>query len=324
MSTRDKIKEIADQAGWEVLSAAYVNRQWEVHVTLQEGRLAPLTWNHERRQTPCYIYRGSKDQLISQMQTDNRHVEKDNIGRNYTGHVEAPLRHGEARIRHHGTLKRLHCSNGECFPSYSQHGQDIEVFQHLKHLRGGIFVDIGSSAPIGLSNTYSLYKHYGWKGICVDANPEYVQSMRQARKDIPVVQAAVSNRNGERLRFATCKMVGGLEDRFPTVGNSTQFNERRKAALDSGECIEVETQTITRILNQHREFNHRDIDYMSIDVEGGELQVLQGINWERYTVKCLSVEHNGNQQKLRSFMRHKGYESKRLGGDLFFYKPENV
>lgn len=101
--------------------------------------------------------------------------------------------------------------------SYSQHGEDLFVKKHFPAGHKGTYVEIGSSHPIRISNTYLFYKN-GWSGVCVDPIPTYSILYKIYRKRDTFINGGVSNTRG-KLRFFEC---------FPRVLSSFDESYIRK------------------------------------------------------------------------------------------------
>lgn len=158
---------------------------------------------------------------------------------------------------------------------YSQSKQDEWVLKNLSYKKEGVFVDIGAYDGIQTSNSYALEKHYNWSGICIEANAEAYQKLIKNRNCINLF-GAVSNYNGECF-FST--------DKISNAGIKTP-------------CF---------ILNDILEKNLKQniIDYLSLDVEGHEVSILETINFDKWKFKFITVEHNlycnGPEQKNKIF-----------------------
>jgi FkbM family methyltransferase len=144
---------------------------------------------------------------------------------------------------------------------YSQAGQDRWVVDMLGD-RPGYFVDVGAYDGIQTSNTYAL-ELAGWHGVCIEASPAVAAACASNRRCHTVAKAATATEGYVRLRGDRIVPHGG---------------------------IQVPSGTLTEILRSVDA--PAAIDYLSLDIEGGELLALQGLDFERYTVTLITVEHN--------------------------------
>ena len=187
--------------------------------------------------------------------------------------------------------------------SYSQIEQDLHVIKYFDYKKNGYFVDIGANDGIDLSNTYLLEKKYGWKGICIEAIPSIFNKLKKNRPDIITIESAVYNINGSTVEMSEANMLSGI----------TKDIDKHMQAK-SGKNIKQTTKTLTKILEENNSPTY--IDYMSLDTEGSEYKILQGIDFNKYTFGYINIEHN-NVEPRRTQMR------KLLEQNDYVYLAEN-
>lgn len=189
--------------------------------------------------------------------------------------------------------------------NYSQFGQDIHIINNIYNKKkNGYFVDIGAYDGVNMSNTYLLEKNYEWKGICVEGNPRYFKKLESIRKSINVSCAIYINDN-EELDFID-DINGGCSGFQKT--NSHNF-------LNDCPIIKVKTKNLTKLLEENNAPNF--IDYLSIDTEGSEYDILNSHNFDKYKFGYITVEHNHintNRLKIRNLLTSKGYKFYRENG----------
>ena len=213
----------------------------------------------------------------------------------------------------------VNTQNGNFPLFYGQIKQDALALQLLLNKRGGIFVDIGAHNGITFSNTYIL-EQLGWKGICIEANPDVFTELeynRNCKKE----NIAVSDKLGEAKFLKVSgysQMLSGLMSTLNDVQieqMQTEFENHEGAK----ETIKVKTDTFNNIMN--RIFpRRRHIDFVSIDVEGGEWKILKSIDYEKYSIDLLCVEKNYDKAIVHPFMESKGYVVLETEQDDFFVK----
>lgn len=165
---------------------------------------------------------------------------------------------------------------------YSQSGQDEWVYKTLNEKQDGFYIDVGAYDGIESSNTYAL-ELIGWKGVCIEANTDAFNRLRQARGSINI-NMAVNHYKG------ICAFAG---DRIALDGSAVQCDILTNI-LDANGCPEV-------------------IDYLSIDIEGKEYDVLRAFDFDKYKVRLITVEHNlycegpHNKERLYELLTHKGF-----------------
>jgi FkbM family methyltransferase len=190
---------------------------------------------------------------------------------------------------------------------HSQIGQDIWVLETaLPGVRDGYFLDVGSGDGTVASNTKALEER-GWRGICVDPFPTHMDGRTcQMFKDVVFSEA------GKRMTFRTAGELGGLAD---TLGEW-------KAYADKAPSVEFTTVTLGDILTRAKA--PRQIDFMSLDIEGAELEALRGFPFDRYQIGALAVEHNFEEPKrsqIQELMNSHGYARVHTWYQDDFYMP---
>ena len=182
----------------------------------------------------------------------------------------------------------------------SQLGQDLMVMFFLSGKRDGFFVDIGAGDGLTMSNTYLLEKGLAWRGILAEPNPVFHASI-EAKRGARLEKKAVFSTDGQTMRFVVVEGVG----EFSTLEEfaASDEHDRRKCTL-----IDVESTTIGRLLEEHGA--PTEIDYISIDTEGSEYEILKCLDFERYHVSIFSIEHNfvlPKQRMTNDLLSRQGY-----------------
>jgi FkbM family methyltransferase len=174
-------------------------------------------------------------------------------------------------------------------PLKSQKGQVrflLEVvFNYAKFglKRNGYFVDLGGGHPIDDSNTYFIENCLGWRGLIIEPNKSSFELLDEIRAS-KVTKRAISSTSGmlKEFRFDN-NSLGGF------VGEEYDNNLRNRR--NELEAAEIET-IITFSLNDTLiEFHSpKNMDFLSLDVEGAELEVLIGIDFDRFKWRCMTIE----------------------------------
>jgi len=193
------------------------------------------------------------------------------------------------------------------FSWVSEAGQDLWVFGEVfNEKRNGYFLDVGAADGVGLSNTYLLERRYGWKGICIEANPDIFQQLRRNRR-VVCVNACLDSTE-DFVNFAKRPFLGGI------VATDT-LNKGSE-----GEVITLKTKTLNSVLDENNAPN--EIDYLSIDVEGAEQRILGGFNFKRYRFNCITIENPNDL--LRTLLEKNEYILiKEIRGMDCFYIHQN-
>jgi FkbM family methyltransferase len=168
--------------------------------------------------------------------------------------------------------------------SFAQLFQDLWVLFELDHKRGGFFVEFGAADGIYLSNTYLLEKAYGWTGILAEPVPVWHDALRQNRKAY-VIPKCVARASGQLVKIRVPK---SSPEYSSTLGDINQLVHKGQfRAFDS---LEVETISLNDLLEEGKAPS--EIDYVSIDVEGSEVEVIESFDFSRWCVRLFTIEHN--------------------------------
>ncbi len=208
-------------------------------------------------------------------------------------------------------------SNNDKITFYSQEGQDLLAYTYFKGKKEGFFIDIGAYDGITISNTL-LFEELGWKGICVEADPDRFKSLKNNRK-CDCYNLAIHSKTGEKLEFITsnCDVLNVLKEQ-----SSDKHIERMKIDGNQKELKTIEVNSITFDDLMSKNYpDIRHIDFLSIDIEGGELIVLETIDFNKYSFGLITVENNFEEGVLVNFMKERGYKVLiDIGLDILFIK----
>jgi FkbM family methyltransferase len=178
------------------------------------------------------------------------------------------------------------------------------VWDFFKQARRGVFVEVGANHPIQENQTWFL-EQQGWSGVLVEPNPELFQLLQKQRPRSRVVQAAVGAQNGE------VDLLLGINHLHSTL----------TPLLDdplSGKKVRVRLSTMDSILS---EAGLAKIDFLSIDVEGVELQVLQGLDLQKYSPQLILIEEHRRDYTKHFYLRRHGYRLVKRTGRNNWYVP---
>jgi FkbM family methyltransferase len=196
---------------------------------------------------------------------------------------------------------------------FSQSGQDAWLERHVfKGKRDGVFVEIGGYDGVTGSNCLFFELRRGWSGFLVEPSPTFFPQAAAVRR-CACHQVALAGKEGEaeflEIREGLTQM-GGLVDNYDAGLRSCVEEDDRY----EGEVISVPTRTLASLLD---EAGYKEIDYVSLDVEGAEMAVMEGFDFDRYRVAVWTIENNrGDVGAIPKFMVSKGYQRvERIGVD---------
>lgn len=187
--------------------------------------------------------------------------------------------------------------------SKSQLRQDLFVLSELGFKRNGFFVEFGATNGVDLSNSYLLEKEYGWSGILAEPAKLWHEDLFRNRTAI-IDTRCVWSQTGVELLFSQAEV--------PELSTLNSFANIDSHALHRKNSFnyKVETVSLVEMLNQHNA--PREIDYLSIDTEGSEFDILMNFDFEKYKFKIITCEHNytESRDKIKSLLESQGYSRK--------------
>lgn len=281
---------------------------------LYEKMQFPSVWNYDHKQTfSFYITRAQVGRenhfhhsdvsaILSRLGFEVKVVELEDDGFDYDAGPQADQTRAGAMAHIMFVARKRETSPG------GQHGADLWV---LSRHQTGFFVDAGCFDGSYISNTNRL-ERLGWSGICIDAFPRNFSDRPRSK----VVQAVLSSESGSEVEFTVSSIpeISGISSHMCDTGWEKFPNER----------VRLRTSRLQDILDEHGA--PRFIEYLNLDIEGGELEVLSSFPFDRYQFGCISVEHNYRMErksKIRSLLESHGYRLDREVETDDFYVLEN-
>lgn len=176
--------------------------------------------------------------------------------------------------------------------------EDLIVDSILGCKKEGFYVDVGANHPKILSNTKRFYDR-GWSGINIEPNPTIFDLLQKERKNDINLNVGIGNEKGEMKYYLLAP------DQLSTFDHraAQESIRSRKAILEK--TLTVPVSTLTEVLESHAK--DRFIDFMSIDVEGFEEEVIAGGDWRRFRPGLLMLEINQNGEVILKMMREMNY-----------------
>ena len=212
----------------------------------------------------------------------------------------------------HEVRQMLHMT----YPYTSQAGQDYVVDQAMKGKRRGTFVDVGGYDGVTGSNTYYLETHRGWTGALVEPVPAQL-AKAQAARTCPCLGLAVAAQEGEAEFIEISEgytQMSGLADTY----DASLLETVRKDARHKENTLKVKTQTLSGILKDTGILNP---DFISLDIEGGEIACLSAFPFAEHDVKMWSIENNTGTSEIKQIMEANGYNLIEFcGPDEMYFK----
>jgi FkbM family methyltransferase len=167
--------------------------------------------------------------------------------------------------------------------SRSQLRQDLFVLSELGFKKGGFFVEFGATNGVDLSNTYLLEKDFEWTGILAEPAKCWQNMLRQNRK-CQIDTRCVWSSSDLSLAFNEVKVA-----ELSTIDEFSKTDFHKDERKDGTKYL-VKTITLRDLLDSYSA--PKDPDYLSIDTEGSEFEILEKFDFEKYKFKVITCEHN--------------------------------
>lgn len=200
---------------------------------------------------------------------------------------------------------------------YSQDKQDYIIDTLLGKKEKGIFIDIGAHNGVKFSNSCFFERERNWTGVCVEPMPD-VYSELQNNRNCFLVNAAISDVSGEiefRRIVGRGDMLSGIA-KYQSEEHQERMNSKIEEVGSSIEVIKVNSCTLSSIVEK---FNIQNVDYLSIDVEGAELEIIKSIDFNSLNISYMTIENNYKSSEMRSILKDSMYCFLfRYGSDDFY------
>jgi FkbM family methyltransferase len=189
---------------------------------------------------------------------------------------------------------------------FSQLAENELKSAFLGHIERGYFVEVGAYRPELWSQTFDLEQR-GWTGVLVEPQPQLAAELKSGRSAKVFAEACSARRNsGKRLELKLADGQSSLESKFNAAG------------VKSHGVIEVPVRTLDEILI---EAGAPQLDFLSIDVEGHELDVIDGFDLARWRPGLILIEDLLLHLRLHRVLRRRGYRWVRRTGINNWYVP---
>jgi FkbM family methyltransferase len=202
---------------------------------------------------------------------------------------------------------------------YSQHGEDALLDLIFGDQKEGFFVEVGCIDGRRFSNTLT-FEERGWKGICVEAHSGYIEALKKNRPNAIVCHCAAGEADEDAIFYANAR--GSLS----TLDKSSEARwQKDYAPYFSGfEEQQVKKVRLSTLLDAYRV---SEIDVLSLDIEGYEVEAIKGLDLSRHKPKVMVIESDSLQQEaqLDELILPSGYtKALRLFGNLFYVSDKEL
>ena len=185
---------------------------------------------------------------------------------------------------------------------YGQFNTDVEIKKYFSDLQIGNCIEVGAVDGVFLSNTLH-FEQIGWNALCIEPVPSLFERCKNNRKNC--INYAVTNEIKDDIEFTVVTLSDGQKSAISGLEIDNKLIESHHSYNPKQTKINVKGRTLDWCIENH--FNHEKIDFISIDTEGNELDVLKGFNIEKWKPKLLVIENNWNEPEIEDYLKNFGY-----------------
>jgi FkbM family methyltransferase len=170
--------------------------------------------------------------------------------------------------------------NENILGSYSQKGEDLIIDKILNYKKKGFYVDVGANNPYDCSNTARFYRR-GWRGINIEPIPNNLNKFKKERPLDINLNIGVGNKEGSFDFFE-------FEEDMLSTFSKKEANEEIKKGKKFLKKHKIKIQKLSSVLEKYTK--NKEIDLLSIDTEGFDMDVLKSNNWKKFRPKLVCIE----------------------------------
>lgn len=194
-------------------------------------------------------------------------------------------------------------------------GLEDTVLELCGNIKNGFFIDIGAHDGITGNNT-EFFEKLGWSGVCFEPHPKLFSKLEKNRS-CDVFNFAIWDRDG-KVDFLSIDgqvdMLSGIVESYDPR-HVNRINYELSSVGGSSEHVFVDSKKFSSVIEK------KEIDFLSLDTEGSELQILKTIDFDIFKIKVICVENNYNDSEIDNFLKSKGYVlHKSFRVDQIYYK----
>ena len=208
--------------------------------------------------------------------------------------------------------------------TFSQEGEDVFLIDFFKDNKTGFYVDVGAFHPFRISNTYALYKK-GFRGINIDISATSIDFFNFARPDDVNLNVGATDKFEKKIFFSKKNLSF-----HNTLSKSLAESDIQKEPFKKK--FTIECKPLTKIIDNTK-FSERKIDFLNIDAEGYDYQVLLGLDIKKYCPRAICIEisplvdkknENYKDTKIYKYLLQNNYKLTWKGSNsfIFLFQPE--
>jgi len=202
---------------------------------------------------------------------------------------------------------------------YGQHGEDIYISSLFQNLNNGICIEVGAYDGISLSNTFH-FEQKGWRSLCIEPIPLSFEKCKQIRKEC--YQGCIGEKDTDDKEFTIFHLNDNLCAISSLEPDERLIESHKHLITEVSKCM-VKVRSLNSLLE---EFNFpKKIDFISIDTENTELDVLKGIDFSVYDITLFVIENNYDEPFCENYLKPLGYKKiNRIAVNDFYVKTDFI
>jgi len=216
--------------------------------------------------------------------------------------------------------KEIKCNLLDCYAtkSYSQEGEDLILKRFFEGKKNGFYVDVGAHHPKRFSNTYLFYQ-MGWRGINIDPNHDAIKLFKKNRPRDINLECGISDLEGKKQYYIFDEpALNSFSKEYADMIQITTNNHVKDIRL-------VDVHRLSAVLAANMP-DDTIIEFMSIDAEGYDINVLRSNDWSKYRPQLLIVEeleYSFERSSIYKYLAELGYDFFAKAVNSVFYKKNN-
>lgn len=209
---------------------------------------------------------------------------------------------------------------------YSQDNQDRFLENYIfKGYKNGIYVDVGAHDGVTINNTLYFQKNNDWKGINIEPIKNVYNMLVLNRPNDINLNCAVYNNDGETDFYCNkgyTEMISGIVNTFDPR-HLQRLDKENNEMKSITEIIKVQTKKLETIFFENK-ITH--VNYLSIDVEGAEFEVIKSIDFNNVFIDIIGFENNYNDSSIPivKYLEEKNYIMVHKSLDIFMINKKSI
>jgi len=192
---------------------------------------------------------------------------------------------------------------------YGQWETDRIIESYFDLNKSGICIEIGASNGVKGSNT-KYFEDNGWDVLCIEANPSQEKDLKSCRKHVKMYGCGSKNKNANLFIFKVGEK--NIESSLTSLKPDERLIKDHNHIINNKKTVKIKVKTLNWILEKDTSstpfFQKKYFDFISIDTEGTELDVLKGIDLNKYKIKLLVVENNYEDKSIINYLKKFNYK----------------